>query len=97
MTENVEISNPMYLRGEDMDETEDPPETSGDAKVKLSNLNWFLLPFPLIEQILTIFIFQNSNNFANPVYESLYSGGEEKKTLLSELHGEPLPLDNECV
>lgn len=33
MTENVEISNPMYLRGEDLDETEDPPNPSGNLRV----------------------------------------------------------------
>ncbi|KAK6630731.1 hypothetical protein RUM44_002900 [Polyplax serrata] len=71
MTENVEISNPMYLRGEDLDETEDHTDPSGNLR--------------------------NANNFANPVYESLYSGGEENKTLLSELHGDPLPLDNDSV
>lgn len=33
MIENVEISNPMYLRGEDLDETEDPPDLTGNSRV----------------------------------------------------------------
>jgi hypothetical protein len=33
MSENVEISNPMYLRGEDLDETEDGAENESSSRV----------------------------------------------------------------
>lgn len=96
MTENVEISNPMYLRGEDLDETEDHTDPSGNLRVSTSSTVLRNRPeVSILKQ--NSFWFQNANNFANPVYESLYSGGEENKTLLSELHGDPLPLDNDSV
>lgn len=33
MTDNVEISNPMYLRGEDLEETEETSDPSGNSRV----------------------------------------------------------------
>lgn len=58
-----------------------------------------MILLPLVYSVLThcLLLFQNPNNFANPVYETMYNGGEEKKNLLSAVVEEPLPLDNDSV
>ena len=49
--DNVEISNPMYLREEDADEDDDEP----------------------IDPTFVLAANAKATNFANPVYESMYS------------------------
>jgi len=72
MSENVEVNNPMYLQGEEIDEND-------DLSVSVAGGD------------------RNNSNFTNPVYETVYNSGEEKKNLLSCAIDDTLPLDNDTI
>lgn len=94
--ENVEISNPMYLREEADEDVESQDQTFALAgnKVFLSHVT---LEFRAAGVLIHSSFNDQATNFANPIYESMYSdsaacssaASEEKKGLLQSESSHP--------